>query len=129
MSSDPGKIVGRQKEALVAAIQDLENKECRRLEKLAYAKTKSDQRSLQERFDRERKIEKEKVEALMTDYFVIEERLKKDGLRDFIEQRATLKKQQSTAKSPFGENQQLPNRFEGIECHEDIVRIILFSFL
>lgn len=114
---------------MVAAIQDLENKERRRLEKLAYAKTKSDQRSLQERFDRERKLEKEKVEALMSDYFVVEERLKKDGMRGFIEQRATLKKQQSSAISPFGENQQLPNRFEGIECHEDIVRTDHIHFL
>lgn len=117
-SINPDDTVRRQQEALVASIKELEQRERTRLHRLSNAKTKSEHNALHERFDRERKMEKERVEQLMSDYFAVEQQLKKNDVRSFLEERQTFKQLQNQSQR---ENQNLPNRFEGIETHVDMV--------
>lgn len=112
--------IKRQQEALITAIKELEKREVKRLNRLATCKTKSDHQALHDRFDRERQMEKEKVEQLMSDYFVVEQQLKKREVQSFLEERKTFKKTQLHAQR---DEIDLPNRFEGIETHTDMVRL------
>eukprot|EP01033_Poteriospumella_lacustris_P002853 gene2854-2077_t len=110
--------IRRQQEALITAIKELEKREVKRLNRLATCKSRSDHQALHDRFDRERQMEKEKVEQLMSDYFVVEQQLKKSDVQSFLEERKTLKKTQLPSQR---ENIDQPNRFEGIETHTDMI--------
>jgi hypothetical protein len=112
--------IRRQQEALITAIKELEKREVKRLNRLATCKSRSDHQALHDRFDRERQMEKEKVEQLMSDYFVVEQQLKKSDVQSFLEERKTLKKTQLPSQR---ENIDQPNRFEGIETHTDMVNM------
>jgi hypothetical protein len=117
-SREPSSTVQRQQQALVSTIKELEQREHKRLNRLAIAKTKAEQQALHEQFDRERQVDKERVDHLMKDYFAVEQQAKNDSMLLFFEQRQTLKKTQTNSQR---DNVHLPNRFEGIETHLDMV--------
>jgi hypothetical protein len=112
-------VIRRQKEALAVAISELETKENHRIKRLKAIKNKTEHKQLAERFDRERNMEREKVERLMNDLHMTEQRLQDDSYAGFVEQRKTIKTQSQSFKSPFNDNQILPDRFEGLHNRDE----------
>lgn len=120
-----GETITRQQDSLVSAIKDLEKRELKRLTRLSNAKSRSEQQSLNERFERERQSERERVEYLMSDYFAVEQQLKNSEVKSFLEDRKTFKITQSHKRR---DDANLPNRFEGIETHIDMVCNVITPF-
>lgn len=114
-------VVNKQKEALVIAIKELEKNESERLAKLANITSKVDKEKWSERFHKERLREQTKIECLMQDYRSLQKQSEHQDLSVFFEARKATKLRQVSSKSPFSENQILPNRFVGLESLNDVV--------
>lgn len=120
-------VVNKQKEALVLAIKESERNESERLARFAIINSKVEKDKWKERFHKERQREQTKIECLMQDYRTLQQKSEQQDLSGFLEARKAAKLRQISSKSPFGENQILPNRFVGLENLNDVVGLLQVS--
>lgn len=108
--------ITKQKEALIACIHEAKKQEQHRLKKLEKARTLPQKESLLARFDRERLADQEKIQQLTNDFHVIKEKISTPEYNNTIEARKLGGRPSSAAEA------NRPNRFAGVETHNQIVR-------
>jgi hypothetical protein len=113
------EVVEKQREALVATIKDAESKEKQRIKRLAYVKNPNEQKALLVRFDKERNMDRQRIEQLTNDLLTLKKCSEEGQLSEFVEQRNIFK--QSMRSTGQLMNDSAPNRFSGLEDYDSQV--------
>lgn len=113
------KVILQQKEALVASIKECQKREELRLKRIAQVAKASERQQLAERFDRERSLEKERIEHLRSDLMLLH-RKQSEGQLDIplSERRAQQVEEHRTHQG--GKFDTAVSRFYGLETMEDV---------
>jgi hypothetical protein len=111
-------IIKKQKQSLVQTIKDAEKSELNRMKKLAIVATSGERSVLLRRYEKERKMDQEKIENLSNDFFVLQQKLQSGDLGQLKEQRSSASHQTNHTRQTEGS---LKNRFVGLEDHNDII--------
>ncbi len=109
------EIILKQKQFLVDAISDAKRKEFQRLKRMQNVTSKSEIKSLTERFNKERLIDQNRIEHLSHDLAVVKDKMKSGDLQKVNEYRS------GQSRSERATDREMPNRFEGIENYDQIV--------
>jgi hypothetical protein len=113
------EIIKKQKESLVQTIKDAEKSEISRMKRLAQVATTGERSVLLRRYEKERKMDQERIENLSKDFFTLQEKLNTGHLTQLTEQRSTTSR--NTQRDSHRIDGQNKNRFVGLEDHNDII--------
>jgi hypothetical protein len=111
-------VIEKQRLALERTIKEASAKEKSRIRKIASVKSKSDMKVLLNRFEQERQLDQERVERLTNDFFTLKKCQEDGTLAPLIERRTEFKQ---AHRNEATLNEFLPNRFSGMEDHDDQV--------
>lgn len=109
----------KQQKALVDYIKDADKKEKQRLKRLASEKHTSIHKQLLERYDKERKQEREKIQYLTNDLFTLKQKIDQGEINDgFLSERKEFKRTAHQRGMELG-TEERHNRFVRLETLSD----------
>lgn len=112
------EIIKKQKESLVQTIKEAEKSELTRMKRLSIVATSGERSVLLRRFEKERKMDQERIDNLSKDFFTLQEKLNSGDLDRLKEQRSTATPHTHDSHRTDGSHK---NRFVGLENHNDII--------
>ncbi len=117
-------VIEKQRQALIVSIKEADTKEKQRIKRLSLVKDAGEQQALLARFEKERSLDKQRIEQLSNDFFTLKQCSADGQLSDFMEQRHTIKQSMRRGES---NPENFPNRFAGLADYDAQVSNFVFS--